>query len=275
MPAQPRQGTLRLSALTRLNWRALSRGDDRLFEAVKALKYREPLRLQADIFTIETALWFRYSLHQCSSQTAFTFDLIRIMSPFLRIMSPFSIYYFLDKRQIRSNLGLERWEAKMKNLYAILTAICVLLVGGISLAQVGQQIYIPRPNLTAPPVETRPDIRRGGSETRRVICQQDISCLRERLLKEETTSSTLRKQISQMTLRTGSQVTAYCDAENGAISRNTAGASEDCGYYLCAPNTGICLRRCRSVDDCNAPASCTRAGVCRETIDHRSPAGWW
>jgi hypothetical protein len=162
----------------------------------------------------------------------------------------------------------------MKNLYAILTAICVLLVGGISLAQVGQQIYIPRPSLTAPPVETRQEIRRGGSETRRVICQQDISCLRERLLKEETTSSTLRKQISQMTLRTGSQVTAYCDAENGAISRNTAGASEDCGDYVCAPNTGICLRRCRNVDDCNAPASCTRAGVCTTLVAPPYNSGW-
>jgi hypothetical protein len=83
MPAQPRQGTLRSSALTRLNWRALSLGDDRLFEAVKALKYRVPLRPQADIFTIEPALWFRHILHQSASQTVFIFDLIRIMSPFL------------------------------------------------------------------------------------------------------------------------------------------------------------------------------------------------
>ncbi len=35
MPAQPRQGTLRSLALTRLNWRVLFRRVRRLFEGVK------------------------------------------------------------------------------------------------------------------------------------------------------------------------------------------------------------------------------------------------
>jgi hypothetical protein len=102
-------------ALTRLNWRALSLGDDRLFEAVKVLKYRAPLRPQTDIFTVEPALWFRYSLHQSASQTVFIFDLIRIISPFLHRFQ-FTIFLTSDKLEASSDssVGRPKWKTYMQ-----------------------------------------------------------------------------------------------------------------------------------------------------------------
>jgi hypothetical protein len=53
MPAQPRQDTLRLRVLTRLNWRASHRRKGRRNGAVKALERSVPLQPHCDILTIE------------------------------------------------------------------------------------------------------------------------------------------------------------------------------------------------------------------------------
>lgn len=65
--------------------------------------------------------------------------------------------------------------------------------------------------------------------------------------------------IEQMTSRGGSLVRAYC--EGRSLSRNTAGASEDCGRYACGEVDGLCRKSCTASRDCAANYSCD-SGQC-------------
>lgn len=60
----------------------------------------------------------------------------------------------------------------------------------------------------------------------------------------------LAAQIDEMTRAGGSLVTAYCASRE--ISRNTAGAEENCydDGYTCAPVSGLCRTSSSSSDDC-------------------------
>ena len=61
---------------------------------------------------------------------------------------------------------------------------------------------------------------------------------KNRQLRSENTD--LRQQLAEYTRRGGSLVHAYCETET--LSRNTAGASEDCSIdgYKCEPVSGLC-----------------------------------
>jgi len=74
--------------------------------------------------------------------------------------------------------------------------------------------------------------------------------------------------IEQMTTRGGSLVRAYC--ESPSLSRNTAGASEGCGRYICGDVDGLCKKTCVVTDDC-AVGSCD-GGQCmtQEEIARRN-----
>jgi hypothetical protein len=69
-------------------------------------------------------------------------------------------------------------------------------------------------------------------------------------LRNENTS--LRAQLDSYTSRTGTRVTAYC--ETPTLSRNTAGASNDCSRngFGCEPVSGLCRTQAHSSDECAA-----------------------
>ncbi|MSQ98767.1 MAG: hypothetical protein EXR85_05660 [Xanthomonadales bacterium] len=66
----------------------------------------------------------------------------------------------------------------------------------------------------------------------------------------------LQARIDEMTAPGGSLVTAYCASQT--ISRNTAGAEEDCstGGYVCAPVSGLCYTTCQTSEHCARGNSC-------------------
>lgn len=139
----------------------------------------------------------------------------------------------------------------MKRHLSLLLATLVLFIAGFAIAQI-------RPNIggyNRPPTQVAPQSPQQLAPTLE-SCQQDNSRLRDRLRVEQAQTAQLREQISQMTTRGGSQVTAYC--ENQFISSNTAGASENCANsgYQCAPVTGLCRRDCNVSDDCSPDHRC-------------------
>jgi hypothetical protein len=71
--------------------------------------------------------------------------------------------------------------------------------------------------------------------------------------------------IQQYTDRKGSLVKAYCESRE--ISRNTAGATEDCSAsgYICGDVEGTCKRRCEVSLDCAANFTCNPSHVCERT----------
>ena len=73
---------------------------------------------------------------------------------------------------------------------------------------------------------------------------------KNRALRAENAS--LKAQLDSYTSRTGSRVTAYC--ETPTLSRNTAGASNDCSRsgFGCEPVTGLCRTVAHSTAECAA-----------------------
>jgi len=73
---------------------------------------------------------------------------------------------------------------------------------------------------------------------------------KNKALRNENTS--LRSQLDNYTSRTGARVTAYC--ETTSLSRNTAGASNDCSRtgFGCEPVSGLCRTQAHSTDECAA-----------------------
>ena len=62
--------------------------------------------------------------------------------------------------------------------------------------------------------------------------------------------ASLTQRIDEMTRPDGSLVRAYC--ETPTMSRNTAGASNDCGRngFACEPVSGLCRTSARSTSEC-------------------------
>lgn len=73
---------------------------------------------------------------------------------------------------------------------------------------------------------------------------------KNKALRAENTS--LKAQLDGYTSRTGSHVTAYC--ETPTLSRNTAGARNDCSAsgFGCEPVSGLCRTVAHSTDECAA-----------------------
>ena len=61
----------------------------------------------------------------------------------------------------------------------------------------------------------------------------------------------LRQQLAEYSRRGGSLVHAYC--ETRTLSRNTAGASNDCSHngYTCEPVSGLCRTSANDSDQCS------------------------
>lgn len=62
--------------------------------------------------------------------------------------------------------------------------------------------------------------------------------------------ASLQAELASWTSKGGSQVHAYCETET--LSRNTAGASNDCAAsgYRCEPVSGLCRTSARVTADC-------------------------
>jgi PBP1b-binding outer membrane lipoprotein LpoB len=60
------------------------------------------------------------------------------------------------------------------------------------------------------------------------------------------------RRIAEFTSRGGSAVRAYCESEN--VSRNTAGATQDCGWFACNPVSGLCYTQCTLTEHCSTGA---------------------
>jgi hypothetical protein len=87
---------------------------------------------------------------------------------------------------------------------------------------------------------------------------------KNKALRNENTS--LQSQLAAYTSRTGSRVTAYC--ETPTLSRNTAGASNDCSRngFGCEPVSGLCRTVAHSSDECAAGyVFCSLHNTCVQT----------
>ncbi|MGN6513189.1 MAG: hypothetical protein ACTHKZ_06385 [Lysobacteraceae bacterium] len=87
---------------------------------------------------------------------------------------------------------------------------------------------------------------------------------KNRALRAENAS--LKAQLDGYTSRTGSRVTAYC--ETPTLSRNTAGASNDCSRngFGCEPVSGLCRTVAHSSDECAAGYTwCSLNNACVRT----------
>lgn len=99
-------------------------------------------------------------------------------------------------------------------------------------------------------------------------CQQDTQQLQDEFdaiekqyltLKQQNAdlqkqNSELQKQLKEATSVGGSAVKAYC--ESPAVSRNTAGATNNCEPYICESVSGLCNTRCKSAADCSEGYVC-------------------
>lgn len=73
----------------------------------------------------------------------------------------------------------------------------------------------------------------------------------ERLRQE---NAALNSRINEFTRLGGSEVRAYCS--NETTSRNTAGATANCGIYTCDVVNGLCKDRCVTSSDCTGDTRC-------------------
>jgi hypothetical protein len=67
------------------------------------------------------------------------------------------------------------------------------------------------------------------------------------------------------------KVTVAATCKSDTIALGGDGTEVNCGDYKC--KLGVCPAICANVDDCNAPASCTRAGKCVTTITAPGASG--
>ena len=86
-------------------------------------------------------------------------------------------------------------------------------------------------------------------------CEKGAQDLQGQVDALQTQNASLQKdlQVAQQQLKEtthpgGSAVTAYC--ESGSVSRNTAGATTDCGFYECEAVSGLCRTQCDSSSQC-------------------------
>ena len=95
------------------------------------------------------------------------------------------------------------------------------------------------------------------------VAQVDQAALEKARLERENKklreeNAALKKQVDDFTALGGSNVHAYCPADQPYTSRNTAGAESDCGRagYTCEPVSGLCRTSCQTSDMCAGGFTC-------------------
>lgn len=96
-----------------------------------------------------------------------------------------------------------------------------------------------------------PDLQLNTAEAQ---LQREMAELRRENAKLKAENTQCGQRIANFTVLGGSEVHAYCSAET--TSKNTAGASSDCGRYDCEPVTGQCLTQCTVSAQCGGDHLC-------------------
>ncbi len=91
--------------------------------------------------------------------------------------------------------------------------------------------------------------------------QREMAELRRENAKLKAENVQCGQRIANFTVLGGSEVHAYCSAET--TSKNTAGASSDCGRYVCEPVTGQCRTQCTTSDQCGGAYRCDSDQRCK------------
>lgn len=89
--------------------------------------------------------------------------------------------------------------------------------------------------------------------------QAQRSELRLKLRDSDARLNEALARIDEMTRPSGSLVRAYC--KDVGLSANTAGATENCGRYICGQVDGLCKKTCTVTSDCNGAYACL-SGQC-------------
>lgn len=107
-------------------------------------------------------------------------------------------------------------------------------------------------------------------------CEKSAQDLQGQVDALQTQNASLQKdlQVAQQQLKEathpgGSAVTAYC--ESGSVSRNTAGATSDCGFYKCEEVSGLCRTQCDNSSQCRDKAG-NMVYVCDTLVRQCIPA---
>ncbi len=136
---------------------------------------------------------------------------------------------------------------------AIAYVLLACLATGAVLAQTAPRVRAIQPAVPVAPVSATPA---PASASTGVALPKDYQALdqkeaeKTRALRAEVASLTAR--LAEMTRQGGSLVQAYC--ETPTMSRNTAGASNDCAIagYGCEPVSGLCRTSATSSAQCAA-----------------------
>ena len=147
-------------------------------------------------------------------------------------------------------------------------ALALALAASSAFAQQAQSVpqedrSLVRQPATIRPVEKAPEqktpvdatLAPGAMRNQWLQCEKNAQDLQEQVdaLQLQNTSLQEQLQVVQQKLDDathpgGSAVTAYC--ESGSVSRNTAGATTDCGLYACEEVSGLCRTQCDSSSQC-------------------------
>jgi hypothetical protein len=131
-------------------------------------------------------------------------------------------------------------------------------------AQTVQRVRPIGPTVPVAPTTAAPSDAASLPKDYQAMYQKEAAKNRE--LRAQVDSLTAR--IAEMTRPGGSLVQAYC--ETPTMSRNTAGASNDCARtgYGCEPVSGLCRTTARSTDECAAGyVYCATNATCVNSAD--------
>ena len=141
-----------------------------------------------------------------------------------------------------------------------LVALLAALIVTPALAQLMQVQPIQRPIVTPQVIQP---IQQDSNATEKIMTIEEA---RARIAKLQSEKRELDGRITealatidQWTSKGGSLVHAYCESET--LSRNSAGASEDCATsgYRCADVEGTCRKSCNVTTDCAGYHVCDTA----------------
>ncbi len=141
-----------------------------------------------------------------------------------------------------------------------LVALLAALIVTPALAQLMQVQPIQRPIVTPQVIQP---IQQDSNATEKIMTIEEA---RARIAKLQSEKRELDGRltealatIDQWTSKGGSLVHAYCESET--LSRNSAGASEDCAAsgYRCADVEGTCRKSCNVTTDCAGYHVCDTA----------------
>jgi hypothetical protein len=159
--------------------------------------------------------------------------------------------------------------------------LLLALAGSSAFAQQPQLVQQEARSLT-PPAQTIQPVRKAPEQKTVVDASLAPDAMRNKWLECEKSAQDLQGQVDALQVQNtdlqkqlqvaqqqlketthpgGSAVTAYC--ESGSVSRNTAGATNDCGFYACEPVSGLCRTQCDN------------AGQCKEKTDNISYVCDW